>query len=87
MLVYENPACHLRPVRARQVFQPEAIIKRCAEDGKGGVLGGALEGHSNKGGDIEKERVLQASGRKESPDSRGIYTLGSATGCFHTSKA
>lgn len=34
------------------------------------VVGGALEGHNNKDGDIEKERVLQASGRKESPDSK-----------------
>lgn len=29
-----------------------------------------MEGHNNKDGDIEKERVLQASGRKESPDSK-----------------
>lgn len=39
MLIYKNPACHLRPVRARQVFRPEVIIKRCVEDGKGGGMG------------------------------------------------
>lgn len=38
MLVFGNPACHLRPIRARQVFLPEVIIKRCREDGKEGAL-------------------------------------------------
>lgn len=54
MLVFGNPACHLRPIRARQVFLPEVIIKRCGEDEEG--VG------RNRVGDEKRERERRGGG-------------------------
>lgn len=77
MLVFGNPACHLRPIRARQVFLPEVIIKRCGED-EGGV-------GTNRVGDEKRERErrggggvgwgLQVSSRAYFPDSKRDFHI------------
>lgn len=57
MLVFGNPACHLRPIRARQLFLPEVIIKRCGEDGKEGSVGVQWGGRwERRDGERERER-------------------------------
>lgn len=78
MLVFGNPACHLRPIRARQVFLPEVIIKRCGEDEDGAGR--------NRVGDEKRERErkrrgggggggLQVSSRAYFPDSKGDFHI------------
>ena len=57
VLVFGNPACHLRPIRARQVFLPEVIIKRCRGDGEVGALGSEVGGSTmRKTGVGERQR-------------------------------
>lgn len=48
---------------------------------------GCIGGHNNKDGDIERQRVLEASGRGESPDSKRDLHIRFCNRVFHTSKA
>lgn len=82
MLVFRNPACHLKPIRARQVFLPEVIIKRCREDGEEGGLGrsegGEQKQRNEKRQGLERERGSEdplVSSRAESPDSKRDFHI------------
>lgn len=85
MLVFGNPACHPRPIRASQVFLLEVNIKDVGYIGWGWGLqeqwGWAeivlqkAETDREKERERAREKALAASSRAESQDSKGDFHI------------